>query len=500
MMDNGFDENEHCLIKKQIISERSMMEELEEGHFTLTDPLVKLDPYGTSPLAAVILFKTDTQTSITLTVRGKKRAGDITHTFPSGKTHVLPVLGLYPDFENTVVIKAYQGEVSTVKILTKPLQGVLPELVHIKATPEHLKSDLIIVSPPSDGFVAGFDYMGEIRWYLSVSMRIAIKRVKNGRLLIGTEKLIAPPYFMSGLYEIDMVGKVYTEYDISGGYHHDQFEMPNGDILVLTEDLNRGTVEDMLVLVDRESGEIKKTWDFKNFITPGDGRSGHYTEEDWFHNNAVWYDENTDSILLSGRHIDAIVNIDFESGKLNWILGDPETWPEQYKKYFFTPVGDNFRWQYAQHSCLLTPCGDVMCFDNGTLGSKIKAEYVSNKDNYSRGVRYRINTESMTIEQVWEFGKELGREFFSQHVSNVEYYGEGNYLLHSGGQQFVNETPSEAIIPFSTSDAANRCESITIEVFNNEIVLELRVKRNYYRATKLPLYYSGENLTLDEAW
>ncbi|MBQ2476596.1 MAG: aryl-sulfate sulfotransferase, partial [Desulfovibrio sp.] len=33
----------------------------------------------------------------------------------------------------------------------------------------------------------------------------------------------------------------------------------------------------------------------------------------------------------------------------------------------------------------------------------------------------------MEIEQVWQYGKELGQDLFSPYISNVEYYGEGHY-------------------------------------------------------------------------
>ena len=37
---------------------------------------------------------------------------------------------------------------------------------------------------------------------------------------------------------------------------------------------------------------------------------------DWFHNNSVWYDKDTNSITLSGRHQDAVINIDYDTGEL----------------------------------------------------------------------------------------------------------------------------------------------------------------------------------------
>ena len=53
--------------------------------------------------------------------------------------------------------------------------------------------------------------------------------------------------------------------------------MENGDLLVLTEDPGYEVVEDMIVLIDRETGEIKKSWDLKDCLVPGEGASGGYT-------------------------------------------------------------------------------------------------------------------------------------------------------------------------------------------------------------------------------
>ena len=66
-----------------------------------------------------------------------------------------------------------------------------------------------------------------------------------------------------------------------------------------------------------------------------DGQSENWTAYDWFHNNAVWYDKKTNSVTLSGRHQDAVININYKTGKLNWIIGDPTNWSKEYQKYFF---------------------------------------------------------------------------------------------------------------------------------------------------------------------
>ncbi|MCF0110930.1 MAG: aryl-sulfate sulfotransferase, partial [Erysipelotrichaceae bacterium] len=247
-----------------------------------------------------------------------------------------------------------------------------------------------------------------------------------------------------------------------------------------------------------KTGEILKKWDYKKCLKPGEGAGLSYTDEDWFHNNAVWYDKNTNSLTFSGRHVDAMINIDFETGDLNWIIGDPETWPEHMQKYFFKPVGKDFEWQYEQHACLITPNGDVMCFDNHHNGTKVQERAVPPEKSYSRGVRYRINTEDMTIEQVWQYGKGRGADFYSPYICNVEYYNEGHYMVHSGGIAYDKlGNPSDALGPYAAMAGGSQY-SITTEVYDDKKMLELKVKGNFYRAEKIKLYSDGINLEMGE--
>ena len=487
------------LVKRQAEDEKQMLAEWKSGDYTFEKPLIKLNPYLINPLAAVVLFTTEKETAVTLTVYGKEERGNIVHTFPRAKEHVIPVVGLYGGCENRVELRTYEGNTQELTITTEPLSGDVPKLCYMKTEPEYTSRDLIFVTPSLNALATGFDYRGDVRWHLTVPVVFDLKRLKNGNFLIGTEWVLQMPYYMSGLYEMTMAGKIVKEYSIPGGYHHDQWEMDNGDILVLAEDPDFVTVEDVVVLLDRETGKIKKRWDLKDCLTPGDGPSGGYTDRDWFHNNALWYDKNNNSITLSGRHTDSLINIDFETGKLNWIIGDPETWPEEKLKYFFKPVGDgDFDWPYEQHACLVTPNGDVMCFDNGHYRSKIREKFLRNRDSFSRGVLYRINREDMTIEQLWQYGKERGEEFFSSYIGNVEWYGENHYLVHSGGIQYYGEHASDKPAALMKDDPNVRAESITVEWLDGKVIMEMKIEGNFYRAEKLPLYHDLDNLPLGE--
>ena len=475
---------------KLTLSLRSEQQELEEGFtsegYTLDNPNVIVDPYNNSPLTALVIFETAKKEKVKITIEGEDDLTTYTHEFDKEKVHYIPVYGLYAGKENTVVIEC-SNEKKELKIKTEELPDdfILP--TSVKKEESKLTNDLYFFTPSSGGYTCAYDTNGDVRWYLTNTATWKIDRLENGHLLVSTERLVNSPYYLTGLYEMDMLGKIYVEYSLPGGYHHDYYEMPNGNLLVASDDFNsgKGTVEDYIVELDRETGKIVKTIDLKDILNMEDGKSENWVEYDWFHNNSVWYDEKTNSITLSGRHQDAVINIDYDTEKLNWIIGDPTNWSEEYQKYFFKPVGDDFEWQWSQHAAMITPEGYVFIFDNGNNKSKNEDEYIDAENSYSRGVMYKIDTEKMTIEQVWEYGKERGSEFYSPYISDVDYLDKDHYIVHSGGIVYVDGKNSNQPAGISGAD---KLVSDTVEILNDKVIFEIKLPSNNYRVEKMSLY------------
>ena len=479
-------ENVVSLMEKQIQDENK----LKISGYTLDDPNVVLNPYEISPLTALVIFETDEEVSPEVTIHGDSDLTTYTHTFAKGTEHYLPIYGLYAGRENKVTIKCGDEEKElTIKTDELPDDFILP--TSVKKDESKLSNDLYFYTPSSSGYTAAYDVNGDVRWYLTESAIWEINRLDNGRLLVSTERLAEVPYYSTGLYEMDMLGKIYTEYSLPGGYHHDYYEMENGNLLVASDDFNNdsGTAEDYVVEIDRKTGNIVKTFDLKDILKMTDGKSENWIEYDWFHNNSVWYDKKTNSITLSGRHQDAVINIDYDTGKLNWILGDPEGWSDEYQKYFFKPVGDNFEWQWSQHAAMITPEGYVFLFDNGNNKSKNEKNYVKAEDSYSRGVMYKIDTDKMTIEQVWEYGKERGSDFYSPYISDVDYLDKNHYIVHSGGISYKDGKIQNQPAGLAGSDTL---KSDTVELLDDEVIFEMVLPTNTYRVEKMSLYGDDE--------
>ena len=138
---------------------------------------------------------------------------------------------------------------------------------------------------------------------------------------------------------------------------------------------------------------------------------------------------------------------------------------------------------------MILPNGNVFLFDNGNNRSKTKKNAISAEDNYSRGVIYDINTSNMKVKQVWEYGKELGSDFYSPYISDVDYIEDNHYIVHSGGTSYKDGKVQNEPAGLTNVD---KLKSTTVEIKNNEVIYKLTLPTNTYRVEKLALYDDDE--------
>lgn len=461
-----------------------------------TKTQVYLDPYDIAPLSALITFKTDNKVASKITIKGQNGSEDLVNNFEEASEHYVPVFGLYPDSNNIIILEYGDlREEITIKTDKLPDDFSIPLDTYINEDYKNILNDeFYFVTPASKGYTSAYDINGNVRWYLSENLVWEIRYLNNGNLVLSNEKVINPPYYTTGFYELSMLGKIEREYIVPGGYHHDLAELPNGNFIVASDKFEHNTVEDYLVEIERSTGKVIKEIDLKNILEVEGGKSENWIDFDWFHNNSVFYDEKTNSITLSGRHQDSVVNIDYETLEINYIVGDSDDYSEEFKKNFLTPT-ENTEMSYAQHAAKILPNGDLFVFDNGINRSKNYVDYLPAKDNYSRGVIYSIDEEKRTVTQVYQYGKERGSDYFSSYVSDVDYLAENHYLIHSGGVAFNN---GEILNSPPGLNEHTDLRSYTSEVYNNELIFELLLPNNFYRAEKMSIYNKSTYESMDD--
>ena len=205
---------------------------------------------------------------------------------------------------------------------------------------------------------------------------------------------------------------------------------------------------------------------FGDIVGSGAGRN-------WAHVNSVDYDETDDSIIISSRHQSAIIKIGRDK-KVKWILGSHEGWKTPYQDKLLQPVDKNgksikcegskcegdFDWTWTQHTGWKVRSelskGDVIyisAFDNGDARGMEQPALPEMK--YSRAVVYKVDQKKMTVEQVWEYGKERGHAWYSPVTSLTEYYGDKDSIMvysATAGAEFDWKTFSYTKFPSPVID------------------------------------------------
>lgn len=440
---------------------------------------VQLNPSGYAPLTALLSLQTNQEVTVEISIIGRNgSASTVTNRFEENSTNFdLEILGLYADHQNELLIRLLDGSGTTLEThsLTVQTDPLIPDLPQINievpsnaSVPEFNFVNYFGFSEnprPQRPFI--FDQFGAIRWYLDFSNHPTLSelffdngmtRLQNGNLLFGDG-------FTGSIYETDLLGRVVNSWSLQGnGFHHHVIEKPNGNLLVTINDASKTTVEDVVIEIDRNSGEIITTWDFNNSLD--NSRRAWPTDLadlniDWFHANAIEYSEADNEIIVSGR-TQGIVKLDAQN-EVSYILAPHKEWNlsgsgQDLSQLLLTPLDasgieitdmdvlegntnhPDFEWPWYQHSPILMPNGNLMVFDNGDNRN------YTNSGPYSRAVEYEIDEANMTIKQVWTYGKERGNDIYSRIVSKVSYIEAKNSVLFTPGASFEAGIPAGKVI------------------------------------------------------
>lgn len=482
--------------------EEKIQKEFNNQTHSLEDPFVKVDPYDTSPLSGLIMFETEEPMQVQVTT-GKKEGQPVKKLWDESKTtHVIPVLGLFPDKKNQVLIELFSDgnkkEEITVEMETETLPDDFMDTEVVESQPEKMEAGLTFMVP-TKGYLYAVDKEANVRWYSSLESRLVFTKLDNGHYLQTTRKEDEKQF--NELIEMDMLGKIHNAYDIEvEGYdedknnliHHDVVEVPSGNFLATMHEPNSKYEEDHMYEIDRDTGKTTQEISLRDAMpdeAPDEYDGKNAEDNDWIHQNAIYYDETDQSILISGRSQDSILKLDYPSGELKWILAADEEWPEEYKDYLLEPQGD-VKFPAGQHAVKIVEttnnssesAKDIILFDNNEVF--VRGDRDVSKQ-YSQAIRYRIDEEESTVEEVWSYGKNRGEDFFSHIIGNVQYlYHTDNIILNSGATE-DDDSP--------TGTTGRIVEVDTTE--NPEVIFELAVQgkdedaqKYTYRTWRYPLY------------
>lgn len=352
----------------------------------------------------------------------------------------LPVFGLYAGRTNVVELTANFQDGSTwtakVGLTTEALTGAsavyaTPSVVRARAASEALGFDFFYVKA-GIGAPVVIDTDAELRWTgVAVPSALSTRFIQDS-FLVGDQDapLMRRVYLDGSVEELPIAQNA-----LLTAFHHDLSLGKTGYLAEFNAVKNGvNIVESILAEIDPK-GVVLKTWDMGDIIgkymaANGDSPASFVRDGfDWFHMNSAIYDARDDSLIISSRE-DFVVKIDYASGEIQWILGDPTkywaTFPSLRRKAL--TLADGGWYPIGQHALSLSGTGELMLFNNGFWSTQQPAGAPAGDNRTSSAVSsYAIDSTNMRAVETSRYDN--AQSILSIVCSSAYEAGSGSLLI-----------------------------------------------------------------------
>ncbi len=300
---------------------------LEANTYSFEQPLALYNPYGTNFSAVNFYFTTEEAVEISYVIH-VEGFEDYAATLYNGsednftREHAYQVTGFLPGYVNQVTFSARNKEQILYEktfIIELPAEESLQFQITKEEgdSTESLSEGLFLVA------AKGTNYNGSANLYDNngiLRSTLAVDDYRSDNILF-TEDSIIYPITSTALGEFNRLGRMINRYEL-GEYqmHHDIAWLKEGEsILALATDVNIGSLEDQLIQVELESGEVSLLVDFRSIlpetyqmaIENRNNAKNYLGNEnlDWIHLNSIAVIDH-DSVLVSARELSAVIKVD----------------------------------------------------------------------------------------------------------------------------------------------------------------------------------------------
>lgn len=419
----------------------------ESQEYTLSNMLIEYNPFGTNTQSLYVYFETDSAVKVSYTIHVKEDdiadfSRNVYQDEEYQKEHEFQVIGLIPDTENTITFYITNEDGSTEMGSLYGEEAVQLD-TDVKQSADKLEDGLYVVlgnDSTSMDFMYYYDNNGVLRG------EVPLLGYRSHRLIFDENSMY---YSISEkkMAQVNRLGQVTKVYDL-GNYklHHDYVFDENGNMLILATDTTQDSVEDIVLKLDVNSGEVTEVLDLGDLF-------GEYKktcvknssdELDWMHINTIQYIGNG-SVLLSSRETSTIIKVDniYDGPVVSYMIGEKDFWKDTSyvslllnKKGDFTIQGGQHTITYETDESLADGQYYLYMFDNNIGISETRPDYdwssiglkvssaVDGKN--SKYYKYLVDENEGTFELVDSF-----KVPYSGYVSSAQETGD-NVLVDSG--------------------------------------------------------------------
>lgn len=357
---------------------------------TINSPRVIVDPYNASPLTAIIIFYTRYSTSIKLYINDIYMT-----TIESSKSHVIPVYGLRENYNNKVIIEDDKGNRSEVYIATDSIK----DSDFYRYNTKFNDNTQLFLNTPYGKYA--IDNNGYISWFINnnaLSMDISDD---NEIYNIDINKNFVVTDFMGRVYKKYYTNIIFDDHKIK--------KLDNGNIMGI-----RGY--NFITVMDSITGECNDIIDVTEIIKKVDDSIIIDPTKSYL--NHFEYNEIDNTILLSIRGLNCIINYDLNKDEIIWIFSNSTLLSSKFDKYKLKLTSGNYF--IGQHTPYLK--GKYLyLFDNGIF----KTGIVDSDDNgISSAVIYEIN--GREIKEIYRYNSKYlsgwyGSFYDENGIKNINY-------------------------------------------------------------------------------
>jgi hypothetical protein len=345
----------------------------------------------------------------------------------------IPVFGLYAGRPNRVIIRlGFSGRFHRnngfhITITTPAYDGGTysnPTVVQPRLPGSTLSYDFVLLknyADPNTPIIIDSD--AEIRWVGTAGVG-----AQNCMLFDNAFYLTSGTSLLRT--EFDGVTSPVADYSGIGvtGFHHNIDPGREGMIL----DVDTVDQTESVNLEVGASGNVLRTWNLAEIISAamiagGDDPSQfvHPAPTDWFHNNASAYRSSDNSLIVSSRE-NFVIAIDYDSGIIKWILGDPTKHWYQFPslRQFSLTLAPGTLPPIGQHA-VSVPGDQLLLFDDGT-GSNFQQPPGETR-TYSAPRKYQIDLGAFEATEIWHYYPDPS--VYSPFCSSVYEDAPDNYVI-----------------------------------------------------------------------
>jgi arylsulfate sulfotransferase len=352
---------------------------------------------------------------------------------PASGEIFLPVYGLYAGYANAVTLTYHfldgsskdESTVITTDSVVDACGYDSPIVLQPRTGTTALSYDYFMVKNYcSNSSPAIIDTDGELRWIGAGGFTGTAAVFFDNAIYLAA---------VNNLYRIDLDGTVTFLHDYSDigivQFHHNADRGKTG---IFLEADTPDQAESTILEVDA-AGTVLKRWDMSSIISDamlagGDDPTQFVfpAPDDWFHNNSTSYRASDDTVIVSSRE-SFVIAIDYETGAIKWILGDPaKEWHlfPSLTQFALSPVSMTLA-PIGQHAVSLGFDDDLLLFDNGYNSTFYPVK--GDLRPYSAPRRYHLDTAAATADEVWNY--EMDQTVESPVCGSVYEDAPDNYLV-----------------------------------------------------------------------